>query len=193
MIQKNYSDIRQTLRTGDLVAFGGQTFISASIKAITKSNISHVGMVMKVNTNQAKLPIIMIVESTSLGNGFSGVHISRLSTRLKGYQGDIWILPIDGAINIAGTETFLVSSLGVEYDYKQAIGSALDSSFSADQTKDLSRLFCSELCNEVYAQNLLANADAVPLNSSEQTPIDVCLLPIYREVYQVVGSPKELQ
>jgi len=191
MNQSDYTKIRPTLRTGDLVAFGGHTFVSASIKAITKSNISHVGMVLRVNTEVAAVPIIMIVESTSVGAGFSGVRISRLSTRIAGYDGDIWILPIDGPINIPGTETFLVSMLGTSYDYKQAIGSAVDFSFRPDQQEDLNKLFCSELCNEAYKQNLL-DSDDIPTNSSEQTPIDVCRLPIYADVYQVAGSPKEL-
>ncbi len=190
MKQKQYSTIRPTLKTGDLIAFGGRTFISANIKMITKSNVSHVGMVLRVNTEQASVPIIMIVESTSLGTGFSGVTISRLSTRIESSDDDIWILPVAGARNIAGIETYLISTLGVPYDYKQALGSAID--FIDDQDKDLNKLFCSELCNEVYLQNLLTNAKAVPLNSSEQTPIDVCNLAIYKDVFQVNGKEKEL-
>lgn len=192
MKQKQYFDIRATLVTGDLVAFGGRSFVSATIKMITKSNISHVGMILKVQTLRASIPIVMIVESTSLGNGFAGVRISRLSTRLLGSDDDVWVLPIEGAINIAGVETFLISKLGVPYDYKQAMGSALDFSSAREQTKDLSKLFCSELCNEVYVQHLLDNAAVISTNSSEQTPIDVCRLPIYSEVYQIAGSPKEL-
>lgn len=190
MNQKDYSEIRQSLKTGDLIAFGGHTFISASIKTITRSNVSHVGMVLEVKTTQANLPIIMIVESTSLGDGFAGVRISRLSTRVKAASDDIWVLPIDGPRNIPGIETFLVSKLGVPYDYTQAIGSAFDFPFHADQAEDLNKLFCSELCNEAYSQNLL-NA-SIPDNSSEQTPIDICKLPIYSELFQVAGSPKEL-
>ena len=191
MNQKEYSSIRTSLKTGDLVAFGGQTFISANIKAITNSNVSHVGMVLEVKTAQADLPIIMIVESASLGDGFAGVRISRLSTRIANYHGDIWILPVAGPINVAGVETFLVSKLGVPYDFKQALGSAFDSPFFPEQIEDLNKLFCSELCNEVYKQNILADIK-VPKNSSEQTPIDVCRIPIYTDVYQLCGSSKKL-
>jgi len=191
MNHTTYQAIRHTLRTGDLIAFGGQTFVSATIKTITKSNVSHVGMVLRVNTEMASVPIIMIVESTSVGAGFSGVRISRLSTRVASYDGDLWILPIDSPINIPGTETFLVSMLGIPYDYKQAIGSAVDFSFRPDQQEDLSKLFCSELCNEAYKRYLL-NSNEIPANSSEQTPIDVCRLPIYADVYQLVGTHQEL-
>ncbi len=192
MKQTTYNAIRKNLKTGDLVAFGGQTFISASIKTITNSNVSHVGMVLIVKTIEFGMPIVMIVESTTIGNGFAGVRISQLSTRVKSYTGDMWILPLEGSRNVPGIETYLTSVLGTAYDYKQAIGSAIDFTFSPDQQKDLDKLFCSELCNEVYLQNLLNDAEVVPLNSSEQTPIDVCRLPIYNEVLQVAGSPKEL-
>ena len=192
MIQKLYSEIRSTLKTGDLVAFSGHNFVSANICAITQSNISHVGMIMKVNTAQANLPIIMVVESCKVSAGFSGVHIARLSTRIIGYDGDIWILSVEKSIYTSGVESFLVSKLGVPYDIKQAFGSAFDYPFSEEQEKDLAKIFCSELCNEAYYQNLLTNASNVPSNSSEQTPIDVCRLPIYAEVYQVKGKEKEL-
>ena len=191
MDQNEYSSIRSNLKTGDLVAFGGHTFISASIKAITESNVSHVGMILKVKTAETYLPIIMIVESTSMGDGFAGVRISRLSTRTSAYDGDIWILPVTSAINQGGVESFLVSKLGVPYDYIQALGSAFDFPLFPDQKEDLDKLFCSELCNEVYSLNLLDSTSVSP-NSSEQTPIDVCRLPIYLDVYQVSGSPKEL-
>ncbi len=191
MQYKEYQAIKSTLRTGDLVAFGGHTFISESIKKITKSNVSHVGIVLKVTTDQAELPIVTIVESTSLGSGFAGVRISRLSTRVINYPGDLWILPIEGPINIPGIETFLISSFGIPYDYKQAIGSAFDFPLLPDQKEDLNKLFCSELCNEAYKRNLL-NSTEVPENSSEQTPIDVCRLPVYADVYQIAGKQKEL-
>jgi len=191
MNQADYQTIRSSLNTGDIVAFGGQTFISATIKTIADSNVSHVGMILKVHTKLASVPITMIVESTSIGSGFAGVRISRLSTRISGYPGDIWILLIDGSKNIPGLETFLVSQLGIPYDTKQAIGSALDFPWRPEQEEDLSKLFCSELCNEAFKQNLLDSTD-IPSNSSEQTPIDVCRLPIYRTVFQVTGTPKEL-
>lgn len=191
MKQKEYQLIRSSLVTGATVAFGGQTFVSATIKAITNSNVSHVGMILKVRTEQASVPIIMIVESTSIGGGFAGVRISRLSTRIANYPGDIWILPIDGPINIPGTEYFLVSKLGVPYDAKQAIGSAIDGRWHPDQEEDLSKLFCSELINETFKLNLLDSTE-VPSNSAEQTPIDVCRLPVYKDVFQVAGTNKEL-
>lgn len=191
MRQKQYNKIKSKLKTGDLVAFGGHTFISANIKTITKSNVSHVGIIMLVNTPQANLPIIMIIESTSIGDGFAGVQISRLSTRILGSSDDIWILPIEGPINIPGIETFLVSKLGIPYDYKQAIGSAFDFSFLPEQKEDLNKLFCSELCNEAYKTNLIKDTK-IPTNSSEQTPIDVCRLPIYSDIFQLNGSLKEL-
>ncbi len=192
MKRKQYKDIRPNLQTGDLIAFGGQTFISATIKKITSSNVSHVGMVLIVKTIDFGMPIVMIVESTSIGDGFAGVRISQLSTRIKAYSGDIWILPVDGARNTAGIESYLTSILGTSYDYTQAIGSAIDFTYHPDQQKDLDKLFCSELCNEAYLQNLLNNASVIPQNSSEQTPIDVCNLPIYKEVFQVAGSLKGL-
>ena len=191
MIRKLYKDIRPILQTGDLVAFGGHTAISTVIKTMTASNVSHVGIILEVNTSQASLPLVMLVESTSLGSDFAGVRISRMSTRVKAYSGDLWILPIAGAINIHGVEAYLLSVLGVAYDYKQAIGSAFDFSFHGDQKEDLSKLFCSELCTEVYSRNIV-DSDVVPTNSSEQTPIDVCRFPIYSKVYQILGKSKNL-
>ena len=43
-----YDEIRNELKTGDIVLFGGKSFVSWLIKKITKNKYSHIGMVLKI-------------------------------------------------------------------------------------------------------------------------------------------------
>ncbi len=77
-----YTDIRDKLKTGDVLLFSGRGFVSWVIRLRTWSKISHVGMVYKIGTN------VMVWESTRL-TGKDGVQISLLSVRGKRYKGRI--------------------------------------------------------------------------------------------------------
>jgi len=196
-----YDNVRKNLLPGDIIAFGGRGLMSEAIKAYTRCSVSHVGIVMQTGFIEGE-PIVLVCESTSLGDGFAGVQISRLSVRVATYDGEMWWLPLNPVVreelDVIGLQVFLARQVGKEYDAIQAIGSALDK-LVPDNREDMSKLFCSELCTAAFEDNLgdtqfvHKDPDFIwtfkNINASEQTPLDVVRFPIYGEVVQLKGDP----
>jgi hypothetical protein len=90
-----YSEIRDTLKTGDMVLMSGEGAISRLIKITTFSEWSHVGIVLVIK----ELNLVLIFESTSLSNlkdfytnkKTNGVQVVLFEERLKSYKGKIAI------------------------------------------------------------------------------------------------------
>ena len=77
-----YKDMRDNLKTGDVLLFSGRGFASWAIRIRTWNAISHVGMVYRIGN------AVMVWESTRL-TGRDGVQISLLSVRGRKYKGKI--------------------------------------------------------------------------------------------------------
>lgn len=191
MKQIKYSDARKIMSPGDVLAFGGRGILSTAIKFATNCPVSHVGVIMQVNIPTLDgIFINQIIESTSLGDGFAGVQISRVSDHIRDYDGEIWCLPLS---TIAREDFdqgvffgFLLDQVGKKYDIPQAIGSALD--FIPDNKEDLDKLFCSELVTAAFEKIGIIGE----INASEQTPKDVIEFPLYDEPYQLKGKSSDL-
>lgn len=191
MKQITYADARARMKPGDVIAFAGKGFISSAIKMITDCQASHVGIIMQANVPTWEGGHInQIIESTSIGDGFAGVQINRMSIHMKKYDGEIWWLPLSKdsreKLNQGMFFSFLLDQVGKKYDAPQAIGSALD--FIPDNREDFDRLFCSEL----NAAALEKGGVLHEVNASEMTPADVCRFDIYDDFYQLKGDPQEI-
>jgi hypothetical protein len=189
------------MKPGDVIAFGGKGNFSELIKWATRSTVSHVGVVLQSKLILDGKPqtgfFNQIIESTSL-SGFSGVVINRLSDRVRSYRGDMWWLPLSPAIRKKLDNKkffdFCLHQKGKPYDTPQAVKSALD---TLDQipvignatynVEDFSKFFCSELVT-----GALEKGGAIKkINSSEVTPIDLCMFQLYQPSYfQLKGAKK---
>ena len=170
-----YEEIRDHLRTGDVIGFSGKGRASNIIKAGTFCDISHVGMVYKTLGDR-----VVIMESTSLndiadcetGEFIKGVQKQYLSDRLDTYDGQVYWYPLNKPIeNDIAMIGWLADVHGkkVPYDTVQAICSALDI-LVPDNKEDFTRLFCSEMvCRALQLGGVVSDE----LNASEQTPADV--------------------
>ncbi len=206
MIQSTYESIRDNLKAAYIVAWGGPGVVSEVIKKATKSNVSHISIVIYSMAIGAMRPIVSMIESTSINDGFSGVDIVRMSTAVQKYEGEVWVLPIRedllNELNIINFTAWLIDQKGKPYDTPQAIMSAID--FVPDSEEDFSKLFCSELAagglkkGGFFSSKLVAEAmmkagiDASKINASEQTPADVCRFGIYDKTIQIKGRQLEL-
>lgn len=199
LIQGVYSELRLEMKTGDTLAFGGTSTESKVIKGYTKSEASHIGIVLAMTEAETKERINMIIESTSL-NGFAGVTLRFLSEAIEAYDGKVWWLPMHGSIrynkyDIAKAYKFIRAQQGKLYDTPQAIKSALDTNFPfisdlVKNTEDFSKLFCSEF--DIGQKNVGGAIDNI--NASECTPKDVCSFTIHAEdYYQLKGEPTEIE
>lgn len=187
MKQISYPEARHLMKPGDLIAFGGRGFIPATVKLLTGSPVSHIGTILQTNIPTWSDGFInQIIESTSLGSGFAGVMINRMSDHIRDYNGEIWWLPLADFVRPRFDQacffSFLLDQVGKKYDAPQAIMSALD--FIPDNRTCMDRLFCSELVTAAYIKAGILEG----INPSEQTPIDVCRLYLYDGPYQLKGD-----
>lgn len=203
-VYKKYEEVRDEMQPGDIIAFGGKGHFSDIIKWATRSSVSHVGIILQSKLLIGDKPqdgyFNQIIESTSL-NGFSGVSISRLSDRIEVYDGEIWWLPLGHDVreklNLKRFYDFLIHQHKKPYDMPQAVKSALDAldkvplvNKATYNIEDFSKFFCSELA----AAGLEAGSAIGTLNSSEVTPIDLCMFSIYQNDYfQLEGEEKDIR
>jgi hypothetical protein len=190
-----YQEARVKMQPGDVIAFGGKGHFSELIKFGTRSDVSHVGVILqtKVTNESSGRFFNQIIESTSL-HGFNGVQVSRFSDRLETYDGELWWLPLNAQIRKKKFKQgafyeflFNQAKNRREYDLPQGIKSAVDvldklpfgTHGPGYNREDLNKFFCSELVAEG-----LERADVVDtVNASEVTPIDLCRWNIYADTY----------
>lgn len=165
-----YSEARELMQPGDLIGFNGYSLISSVIKMVTKSDISHVGVILKSTSNDCDVTVNQLIESTGLRGGYAGVQISRMSDYFRNYLGRIYWYPLSdesrNKLDVQAMYDFLLSHEGKKYDVPQAILSALD--MIPDTAEDFSCLFCSELSSGGYEAGGLVK----DINCSEITPAD---------------------
>lgn len=175
----SFDDIKNTLRPGDVVAFGGKGVVSDVVKLACHSHVSHVGCVLSLDP-------VKIIESTSL-NGLVGVTINSLEQRLN-YDGEVWLLPLSDDVHRKLNKTsffnFMFDQNKKPYDFYGAAASALH--IERDKL-DMSKFFCSEL--------VVAGLEAGGLNITNRPdfvrPCDLCAMHIFSgEYYQLVGEPQ---
>ncbi len=199
LLQREYEDIRDCMRPGDVIAFSGKKAFSKIIKKATKSNISHVGVVLHTKlemsgTSQGRL-FNQIAEATA-----SGVKFTKLSDIKRNHKGKLWWLPLNDIARAALTNNekdffdFLIDSRGKPYDTLPVLIRAwidhLDRLGITENKEDFGSLFCSEL-----VAGALEKADVISnINASEVTPIDVCRFRIYADDYvQFKGKKKKIR
>ncbi len=175
---ENYNELRNDLKTGDIILFSGKGGISAGIKFGTLSKWSHVGMILKLE----EYDFVTIWESTTLSDITNldtnkpkkGVQLVPLSSRVNKYKGDIAVRQLTGVQltpdNIKDLMDFRrkISDRDYEQDTVELIKAAYDGPFGHNE-EDLSSLFCSELVAEAY-QCLRLLGEGKP--SNEYTPAD---------------------
>ena len=160
MIQekKKYYEIRKCMRPGDVIACAGTGITSRVIRWLTRSNVSHVGVVIQTNLSEGELSerdfFNQVVEATG-----SGVKFALLSGEAEFYKGELWWFPLsETSREELCLEAFfdsLFTHAGKHYDFIQALRlgfrnlfkrnlSAEDSNADSNK-KDSERFFCSEL------------------------------------------------
>ena len=177
----DYKAIRDELKTGDLVFFSGAGLVSGLIKLFTKSQWTHVGMVVRI----PYIDSVLLWESTSLskskdvisGRLVSGVQISALSDRAAEYNNNIGVRHLSRELNETQLQT--LAELRHEFNGREYEQSKLDLAFSAldfaelSKSEDLSSLFCSEMVAEALKRMKVLITE---MPSDEFTPADLSRL-----------------
>ena len=178
----NYSAVRSSFSTGDIVLFSGKSGISNIIKLFSGGKWSHVGMVLIVKEMG---DAVLLWESTTLSNvadvetslGTKGVQLVPLSQRIANYDGEVLIrklskqitAPMHTALNACRKE---LSRKPYEKNEMELIRAAYDGIGGKSSGEDLSSLFCSELVAEAYQAMGLLPDPPTGAPSNEYTPMD---------------------
>jgi len=179
-----FGDALHNMRPGDVLAFGGNGTVSGVVKLVTKSVVSHVGVVL----SQDKM-----IDSTSI-NGQCGVVVSQLASRIPTYDGDVWWLPLSDRLHETMNKTaffdFLMKQDHKKYDVLGAVEAGLCSLGVCIDIEDKSKFFCSEL--------VTAGLEAAGVNINERpayvSPAQLCGLNIYSGNYhQLRGTSKMIE
>ncbi len=181
---EKYNELRDTIKTGDIIGFSGDGLVSAGIKISTGSDLSHVAMAL-VDDCAYMGKMIFLYESTTLidlpdvisGEIFSGVQIQLASQRFATYDGKIYLYRLKQQLTDE-QQIILLDSIRrkhkarIKYDTRQAIQSGLDvfDRFGCEAKEDGTKLFCSEGLVFEYKNLKIIGAR---VNASEQTPGDL--------------------
>ena len=178
MATKAYKDIRDDLKSGDIVLFSGKGGVSEWIKWFTRSAWSHVGMVIK----SEEIGSVLLWESTTLsdltdiqtGKAVRGVQLVGMRDRVDTYSGEkIAVRQLSKSLSkeqIATLGSLRSKFAGKPYEEsKIELLKAAADMLLPENREDLSSLFCSELVAEAY-QRMGLLGEKKP--SNEYTPED---------------------
>lgn len=154
---KDIFEIKDNLKTGDLIFLSGPTFGEKAIKLYTNSYFSHVGLIIKENNK------LFIFES-DLGQGYrKGVRMIPLEEKLQKYSGHNI-----GAIRYIKNELNLDKVLSIikdiiHYDFDNNMLSWLLSkshNIIYNMVKPSDKAFCSEIITYVFQKmNIISDLD----------------------------------
>jgi hypothetical protein len=181
------------MQTGDVIAFSGNVGFSNVIKWATKSQYSHVGIVVKAALGSGFGDSILIIESTLETNvldaqkkqAIKGIQMHWLSKRIELYNGSVYWLGLINPLHPekqAKMEAWLrqTNNKKVPYDYLQIYNAAIDwfDELGLSNQPEFSTLFCSELVAKALQ---IGGAIDPSLNASEKTPGDVVNFPCFKD------------
>lgn len=196
---KTYPQVRHLMQPGDVIAFGGDHWMSAIIKDATKSTVSHVGVVHRaapphgdptlVEATVAFNPLPPLGSTKSADDRpVLGVHEAPCDTVLAHYAGDAWWLPLGAAARTAfdapGFDAFITAHRNRLFDpiggggvlLRRPLRRMIELGLIDPTADDLTLLFCSEL-----VAGCLAAAAVVPaaISPSDVSPAELCAWAIY--------------
>lgn len=148
----SYEEIRNSLRTGDLVFCSGSYFFSKAIRVFTRSVWSHVGIVYRDDF----LERIFILESETM----IGVRIAPLSKYLKDYhgrrkpyRGRMFVAELDPAVSPSVMKkaiSYGMDQLTKPYDNWEILRIAIRIAFGIGRKSRDRKYICSELVYEAF-------------------------------------------
>ena len=204
---REYDEVRNEMRTGDVIVFGGKSVLSRMIMWLTKSNVSHAAVVVQTRLRDAKDNHFdnLIVESTKRG-GYYGVIVSPASEVIKRYEGNVWWLPLqqrpEFRNNIELTNFLYRDPKDTEnrsaFDFIGGVYALFDQFDRmtnwlrglTHSPEALNKFFCSELVAHALERAEILRVD----NASEVSPIDLCRLRLYSSVYyQLKGETQVIK
>lgn len=124
-----YAQIRNRIKSGDLLAWQGHGFESRIVRAFTGSSYSHVGVAWKIAGR------VFVLEAS-----LSGVRIFPLSAK-----GSFYWVPLDGLGWSSAAEAAAMSPMGERYSRLEAVAGYFGQTFMTRSWQ------CAEYALAIYA------------------------------------------
>ena len=184
-----YNELRRTVKSGDVIAFGGNNTGAQIIRTFTNSRYSHVGLVLKVPMPQNKWRVFFIEADDK-----KGVVLVRLSTKLLYYNGKAALLklkiknvsqnPANPSIEEVMYE-YSMNQLGRDYDFLaiKKITQKIIGVLSKVNQQDENSFICSELVGSVLQKAEFLKSD---VDCSYLTPKDITKLDCFEEPIELI-------
>jgi hypothetical protein len=133
-----YNQIKEQMKTGDLLQWRTNSIVGALIRWKTNSNVNHSSLVIRLSEYEGLERRRFTMEALE-----HGTVLNYLSRRLEQYDGEVWWYPLrdemDASRKAIGERASAL--IGIPYDYmsiaKQVVGRV---------SADARSLFCSEYC-----------------------------------------------
>ncbi|HLO03437.1 MAG TPA: hypothetical protein VK191_10030 [Symbiobacteriaceae bacterium] len=174
LLRASFDEVKDEIRPGDLFAFGGYDADSRLIQLVGRAPISHTALAWQTGPDG---PVLM--EAVGVG-----VRRAPIKSRVEGYNGDVWWIPMSEEartyLDLPALQQFLAEQEGKEFDVTQMLPAAIDllDGGATKAREDLTRLFCSELVTGGLRAGGVLN-----LNPSETTPRDLVRQGIWAPYY----------
>lgn len=155
-----YAQLREQLKTGDLVLFSGHSLASRIVRIFTGSHWSHIGIVVRL-PEMPQTPLLWEatraskVSDINHGKPFDGVQLVTLDDRVASYQGLIAIRRLQGVTTGAEARERLENLIEGwrEKPYRNFVHQHVRAWMGLSQSRTFQHGgFCSELVAEVYRQ-----------------------------------------
>ncbi len=180
-------------KPGDLILFSGLKVDAAVIRWFTKSDYSHVAIVLDTNRETNQQTNVKIVESTTYTGlpDFKnqkckpGIQIHNLENWLNAYEnyGKAWCVPLAKSLTSEGIDRMQnwlwnLYERQVSYSCWKSIGSWLkvNRHFVHYDSQSIEKIFCSELATQALQ---IAGAIDNSVFACQQTPHDVTTFPCF--------------
>ncbi|SOE22377.1 Permuted papain-like amidase enzyme, YaeF/YiiX, C92 family [Spirosomataceae bacterium TFI 002] len=152
-IQEHYESIRDELKTGDLIFFSGDHWLSGLIRWRSRSAWSHVGIVVKIE----EMNRVFLVESTLE----TGVRLIPMSFVVKNYDGNnnpyvgrvAWArhnILVNSADQLRKVKEFCLDNLTKQYDNKEYFRIMWRTLVGSKEIFNDNKFTCAEYVLEAY-------------------------------------------
>ena len=175
-------ELRDHLKTGDLVLFSGRSAMSGAIKLLSGGKWSHVGMVVRPPDPGGGVflwesTVLCDVPDAETQRSVKGVQLVPLAERVRRYNGEINWRALTREVTpemLSGLGRCRARLAGAPYETSELemLLAAYDWVAGASRSEALESVYCAELVAEAYqAMGLLPEyPDGLP--SNEYTPFD---------------------
>jgi hypothetical protein len=161
-MQKQYAEVRDTIRTGDCIQWKSKGLIPRIIRLW--SEYSHSSLVVRFDKYEDMVDRVFLIEALS-----GGLTMTLLSKRIQETKGTVFLFQVnnhyDDSEAAIRRDASVALAHGIKYDYK-----SLFMNMMGRVSNDASRYFCSEFVWEKWRKSgmLRGNMTALGLKMLEK-------------------------